>query len=68
VEELMEAGYSIHFHVWTQADVLEVLVALRERFGCLYDLEVAVRNGHENIFVLRKLVPSPASPEVEEAV
>jgi predicted SAM-dependent methyltransferase len=61
VEELMERGYSIHFHVWTQADVLGLLVALRERFSVSYDLELAVRNGHENIFVLRKLAPSPAS-------
>lgn len=65
VEELMKMGYSIHYHVWTQAEVLELLVALRERFGISYDLEIAVRNDHENIFVLRKL---PASTNVEEAV
>jgi predicted SAM-dependent methyltransferase len=68
IEKLIETGYSIHFHVWTQADVLELLVALSERFGVSYDLEVAVRNSHENIFVLRKLALTPVAPKVEEAV
>jgi SAM-dependent methyltransferase len=55
VESLLDRDYSIHFHVWTQADALELLVALRRELGIAFDLEVAVRNGKENVFVLRKL-------------
>ena len=55
VELLLAIDYSIHFHAWTQADALELLVALQRELGIAYDLEVAVRNGHENVFVLRKL-------------
>jgi hypothetical protein len=35
--------------------MLELLVALRRELGIAFDLEVAVRNGKENVFVLRKL-------------
>jgi SAM-dependent methyltransferase len=55
VESLLARDYSIHFHVWTQYDILELLVALRRELGIEFDLEVAVRNGKENVFVLRKL-------------
>jgi SAM-dependent methyltransferase len=55
VEVLLATDYSIHFHVWTQVDALELLVALHRELGTAYELEVAVRNGHENVFVLRKL-------------
>jgi SAM-dependent methyltransferase len=65
VADLIARDYSIHFHVWTQADVLGLLVALREWFGVSYDLEVAVRNDHENVFVLRKLASAPT--EMEQA-
>lgn len=53
VQALMEQDYSIHYHVWTQAEILELLQLLRER-GSEFDVELALRNEHENIFVLRK--------------
>jgi SAM-dependent methyltransferase len=55
VDVLLARDYSIHFHVWTQTDALELLVALERELGIQFDLEIAVRNGHENVFVLRKL-------------
>jgi predicted SAM-dependent methyltransferase len=59
VEELMDRNYSIHYHVWTQAEVFELLLLLRSQLDAGFDIEIAVRNGHENIFVLRKSPPSP---------
>jgi SAM-dependent methyltransferase len=53
VEELMRQDYSIHYHVWTQAEIFELLVLLHRR-GIGFDVELAARNEHENIFVLRK--------------
>jgi predicted SAM-dependent methyltransferase len=52
--KLLEEDYSIHFHVWTQADALELLSVARRELALDFDVEVAIRNGHENVFVLRK--------------
>jgi predicted SAM-dependent methyltransferase len=52
--KLLDDDYSIHFHVWTQKDALELLSVARRELGLDYDVEVAIRNGHENVFVLRK--------------
>jgi predicted SAM-dependent methyltransferase len=53
--KLIEDDYSIHFHVWTQAEALELLGVARRELGLEFDVEVAIRNGHENVFVLRKV-------------
>jgi predicted SAM-dependent methyltransferase len=52
--KLLEDDYSIHFHVWTQADAFELLSLARRELGLDFDVELAMRNGHENVFVLRK--------------
>jgi predicted SAM-dependent methyltransferase len=52
--ELMEQDYSIHFHVWTQRELLELLLAVRERFDLDFDLELMERIEYEVVFVLRK--------------
>jgi predicted SAM-dependent methyltransferase len=54
VAKLLEDDYSIHFHVWTQADAFELLGVARRELGLAFDVEIAIRNGHENVFVLRK--------------
>lgn len=51
-DELMAADFSIHYHVWTQHEVLELLLALRPRIG--FDIETFCKNHRENICVLRK--------------
>jgi SAM-dependent methyltransferase len=58
--------YSIHFHVWTQAELLELILYWRERSRHAFDIEVAWRRSIELIVVLRKdgaesLTSSPAS-------
>jgi predicted SAM-dependent methyltransferase len=53
-EQLMEQDYSIHFHVWTQRELLELLLALRERFELDFDVELLERIEYEVVFVLRK--------------
>jgi SAM-dependent methyltransferase len=54
VQQLMATNYSIHFHVWTAATLLEFLVALPTRFGLAFAIEATVRNGMETICVLRR--------------
>ena len=54
VEQLMEQDYSIHFHVWTQREALELLIAVRERLSLDFDIELMERIEYEVVFVLRK--------------
>jgi predicted SAM-dependent methyltransferase len=51
---LLERGYSIHFHAWTQAELLELLQTASRELGLEFDIELMLKNGHEVIFVLRK--------------
>lgn len=52
IEELMAKGYSIHFHVWTQHEMLALFVDLQRHLP--FEFEVVQSNGLEVIFVLRK--------------
>lgn len=47
-------NYSIHFHVWSQFEMLELLAALRKRFGLPFELEMFLKNEEEMIMILRK--------------
>lgn len=55
-ERLLALDYSIHYHVWTQAEFLELLLYLQGRLG--FELEAYVRNAFdvmvEAIAILRK--------------
>ena len=51
-EANMEMDYSIHYHVWTQAEMLELLVALRRMRS--FEMEIMLMHESEVIFVLRK--------------
>jgi SAM-dependent methyltransferase len=61
---LEDTGYSIHMHVWTQAEFLGLMLACRERFGEGFDIEATARSAIEYIVVLRKAggFPAPAAP------
>ena len=49
---LMEMDYSIHFHVWTQNEIMEMLYEAKKIFP--FEVEMINKNGHEIIFVLSK--------------
>lgn len=51
-EELMRQSFSIHFHVWTQNELLELLAALKK--VVTFELEVFLKRKYEVIMVLRK--------------
>ncbi len=51
--ELEREDYSIHFHVWTQADLAELVFHIHERLGT-FEVEAIRRRNIENIVVLRK--------------
>ena len=60
--ELEENAYSIHMHVWTQAEFLGLILHCRDRFEGSFDIEAAARQGIEFIVVLRKAGPPPVAP------
>ena len=50
--ELMKTDYSIHYHVWTQTELIELFLNLKPRMG--FDFELISKNGAEVVMVLRK--------------
>jgi SAM-dependent methyltransferase len=52
--ELVERDYSIHFHVWTQREMVEMIEHARARFGLSFDYLAVLEYGEESVFVLRK--------------
>jgi SAM-dependent methyltransferase len=57
--ELEASAYSIHMHVWTQAEFLKLILHCRERFNEGFDIEASARQGIEFVVVLRKRGPLP---------
>lgn len=54
VKRLMDADYSIHYHTWTQLELLHLLVIMRQQLGLRFELELFLKNGGEMICILRK--------------
>src|SRR3712207_913163 len=54
VDELIGIDYSIHFHAWTQLEMIEFLLALNRKLGMRFDVELLFKNGEECIFILKK--------------
>jgi SAM-dependent methyltransferase len=52
--QLEEEAASIHMHVWTQAEFLQLILHCRTRLDNAFDIEAAVRLGPEFVVVLRK--------------
>ncbi len=52
VDTLISIDYSIHFHVWTQVEMIEMFLSLKHKVD--FEMELFCRNDNEAIFVLRK--------------
>ena len=52
VELLLAMEYSIHYHVWTQREMMALLLHLQKRLP--FDIEVMLRHKDEVIFIIRK--------------
>ncbi|MBO0767721.1 MAG: class I SAM-dependent methyltransferase [Solirubrobacterales bacterium] len=59
-ERLDANNHSIHFHVWTQAELLELVLYLRAEHKFEFDLVAFRPNEIENIVALRKCVDPSA--------
>ena len=52
VRRLIDMDYSIHFHVWGAAELLELMVTIQRVMR--FEVELFLRNGMETILILRK--------------
>lgn len=52
--QFMEMDYSIHFHAWTQTEILELLVTLKRTLNVSFEVELFLKRQEEMILVLRK--------------
>jgi len=63
--EIESVAYSIHMHVWTQAEFLRLILHCRERFDGAFEIEAAARQSLEFVVVLRKRGPLPPPSEAD---
>jgi SAM-dependent methyltransferase len=54
ISHLMKLDYSIHYHTWTQAEMLEFMLTLKQKLHFNFELELMLKNIGEVIFILRK--------------
>lgn len=54
VAHYMSIGYSIHFHAWTQHEIVEMLNHLRAHISAPWDWELLLKNHDEVICILRR--------------
>lgn len=54
VDELASRNYSIHFHVWTQKEMLEFFTLLSEQFGLPIEVHLFMKHEGEAIFIIKK--------------
>lgn len=57
MQELMGKETWIHFHVWTQYEMFELLENARKQLGLSFEIECFLKSDIEGIFVLRKVEP-----------
>jgi len=65
IEECLAKTANIHFHVWTQAEIAEMFLGMRNELGFPIDIEAVIQNGHEVVVVLRKS-GGPSEPAADK--
>lgn len=62
--ELRDQKFSIHLNVWSQYDLLELILYVIRTYKFKLDFEAVVKNEHEVIFVLQKKAKSNVVEDV----
>jgi predicted SAM-dependent methyltransferase len=55
---LMNIDYSIHYHAWTQTEIIELVATLKKKFSFGFEVELIFKNIGEVIIILKKTVQS----------
>jgi len=64
-QALMDMNYSIHYHVWTQKELVEFFNKTAERFSLNIEIEAMINNMHEVIFIIKKFDQRKESAKVK---
>ncbi len=56
VNYLMDMDYSIHYHALTQIEMLDLITTLKKNLNFGFEVQCALANGIEDIFVLRRIL------------
>jgi SAM-dependent methyltransferase len=54
VKHLVDTQYSIHYHVWSEREMMDLILKLQEQFGLPVELELLFKNNGEVVLVLSK--------------
>jgi predicted SAM-dependent methyltransferase len=65
-QELIGMNYSIHYHVWTQKEMVEFFYKTAEKFSLDIEIAAMVNHIHEVIFVIRKRDPKYEARKVKD--
>ena len=55
VDRLLQMAYSIHFHVWTEMEMLALVLHVGSQGASPFSIELVQKNGIEYILILRRL-------------
>jgi len=55
VDAYLRTGYAIHYHAWTEWEIMEILLYLRRQLQLPLRVEMINHYGPEFVFILRKL-------------
>lgn len=58
ITHLINIDYSIHYHVWTQTEMLELIFTLKKKLHFNFEVELFLRNNDEVIIILKKAIKS----------
>ena len=53
---LMNIDYSIHYHAWTQTEIIELVTTLKKNFFFNFEVELIYKNIDEVIIILKKTI------------
>ena len=54
VLSLMRSDYSIHYHAWTQTEIIELIMIMKKRLNFEFEVELLINNNEEIIVILKK--------------
>lgn len=66
VQKLRSVNYSIHYHVWTQKELVELFHKTAKRFSLGIEIEAMANNIHEVVFVIRKVDKKSEAQKIKD--
>jgi predicted SAM-dependent methyltransferase len=56
-QALKKTNYSIHYHVWTQKELVNFFYKTAEKYSLNFEIEAVMNNVHEVVFIIKKRDP-----------